>query len=136
MADDKIQDRMRGEEIRDDELSRLIACVRADADPALWTRVRARIEARERVRVSGWLAWWMRPVALRAALAAFVVAAGASTALLVTAPRTLPIGDSDADNLTDALVAEVGTGTGADSGAPVTPATVVPDVTSDSGGVQ
>ena len=47
----------------DDEiqLTRLLQAVRADADPALWTRVRARIEARR--RLPALLALAMRPAA-------------------------------------------------------------------------
>jgi hypothetical protein len=121
----------------DDELSRLLASVGADADPALWTRARARIEARERRAAGGWLVWWMRPAALGASLAVFAVAAITSLALLATAPSTLPVGD--ADNLTDALVADVSATTG-EAGAAVEPGAATPapaaagtSSTSDSG---
>ena len=119
----------------DDELSRLLASVGADADPVLWTRARARIEARERRGAGGWLVWWMRPAALGASLAVFAVAAATSLALLATTPSTLPVGD--ADNLTDALVADVSTTAGAArttaAGAAATPAPAAAGSTSDSG---
>jgi hypothetical protein len=103
----------------------------------VWTRARARIEARERRGAGGWLAGWMRPAALGASLAVFVVAAATSLALLATAPSTLPVGD--ADNLTDALVADVSTaaaagGTGAAE--TQTPAPTGTGTTSDSGGTR
>jgi len=87
----------------DERLARLLASVRADADPALWTRVRARIEARE--RQPRWQAWLMRPVALGAAFSMFAIAMTASLALVATAPRTITAGTTD--DLTDALVAEL-----------------------------
>lgn len=88
---------------QDERLSRLLASVRADAEPALWTRVRARIEAGE--RAPRWQTWAMRPAALGAAFSMLAVAVVASLALVATAPRTITAGA--ADDLTDALVAEL-----------------------------
>lgn len=62
-------------EDEDIRLTRMLGAVRADADPVLWTRVRARASAAP--RVPGVLAWAMRPAALAASLGLFL----ASTAL-------------------------------------------------------
>jgi hypothetical protein len=107
---------------RDDErLGRLLASVHAEADPALWTRTRARIEAQE--RRSGWLVWVMRPMALGAACALLVVSMVASLALVTTSPRTITAGSSE--DLTEALVAELGdVSVASGSVTPTTPATV------------
>ena len=89
---------------RDDEdpgLTRLLHAVRADADPALWTRVRARIEARQ--RVPALLAWAMRPAALAASLALLV--ASAALALMLSTRTSVAIGE-DYATLGDALLAE------------------------------
>jgi hypothetical protein len=114
---------------REDELSRLLASVHADADPTVWTRARARIEARERQRATGWLAWVMRPAALGASLAVFVAAVGTSMALLATAPQELAL--DQADDLTDALVSALSMTTETAAPAATSPAPV-----SDSGGVR
>ena len=89
---------------REDEdpgLSRLLRAVRADADPALWTRVRARIEARQRVPVL--FAWAMRPAALAASLALLVASTGLA---LVLAPGSTVTTGEDYTTLTEALLAE------------------------------
>lgn len=85
----------------DPTLARLLRAVRADADPALWTRVRARIEARR--RTPALLAWAMQPAALAASLALLV--ASASLALVLAPPSTVATGEGYA-TLTDALLAE------------------------------
>jgi hypothetical protein len=93
---------MNGDEL-DRELSRMIAAVKADAEPALLTRARARIEARV-----GWPAlvrWAMRPAALGASLALFLVSAGLSLALMATAPGS-EAGESG--TLMESLLAERG----------------------------
>ena len=91
---------MRDEGEEDIRLTRLLQAVRADADPALWTRVRARAIARP--RVPGVLAWAMRPAALAASLALLVV----STALaLVLATGTGVSTGEEYATLGDALVA-------------------------------
>jgi len=95
----------------DPRLTRLLAAVRADADPALWTRVRARLESRR--RLPALLAWAMRPAALAASVALLVVAAGVT--LMLGAPTPMLPSTSVAASLTtpeeeatlgDALVAE------------------------------
>src|SRR5262245_63226568 len=86
---------------QDPRLTRMLRAVRADADPALWTRVRARIEARP--RVPALFLWAMRPAALAASLA-LLVATGA-LALLLSTGASSSTGD-DYDTLADALVAE------------------------------
>ena len=93
----------RNEEREDERLSRLLATVRADAEPALWTRVRARIEATE--RVPRWEAWLMRPAALGASLALLVVAVAAAVVLMSETPRAA--GTAASEDLGDALVAEL-----------------------------
>jgi len=89
---------------RDDEdpgLTRMLRAVRAEADPALWTRVRARIEARRRVPAP--LAWAMRPTALAASLALLVASA---TLAFVLSTGSAVGTEEDYATLTEALVAE------------------------------
>jgi hypothetical protein len=115
--------------IRDDDLDKLLGAVRADAEPAVWARARARIEARR--GAGGWLAWAMRPAALGASLAVFVGALAVSAALVATAPRTLSDGSSE--NLTEALVADLsGPAAAGETPAPALP----PASTPDSGGTR
>jgi len=95
---------MRDEE-RDERIARLLGAVRAEAEPALWTRVCTRIEERERAQPRGWVAWLMRPAALGGSLAMLGIALIASAALVVTAPRSLST--TAAESLEDALVAEL-----------------------------
>lgn len=92
---------MRDETDEDIRLTRLLRTVRADADPALWTRVRARALARP--PVSGWLAWVMRPAALAASLALFL--ASAALALLLASGGSMSTDDEYA-TLGEALLAE------------------------------
>jgi hypothetical protein len=92
---------MRDETDEDLRLTRLLQAVRADADPVLWTRVRARALARP--RVSGLLAWAMRPAALAASLGLFL--ASASLALLLASGTTRSAGE-DYATLGEALLAE------------------------------
>ena len=120
---------MIGDDDRDSWITKRLRAVRADADPALWTRVRARIEARERARAAGWIGWLMRPAALGGSLALLAAVVLTSAALLITTPRTTTTGASTADSLEDALVAEVET-PAATIGAAHAPA---PHVTPDSG---
>jgi hypothetical protein len=130
--------------MRDDDLSRLLGAVRADAEPALWTRARARIEAGGRAGVRGWRAWVMRPAALGASLAVFAGAVAVSAALVSTAPRALT--DGSYDTLTEALVADLSGATTATVAAPATQApaaapasqapAAAPAATPDSGGAR
>ncbi len=85
----------------DIRLTRLLRAVRAEADPALWTRARARIESRP--RVPALLAWAMRPAALAASLA--LLLAAAALALLLASGGTLSGGEEYA-TLGEALLAE------------------------------
>ena len=86
---------------QDLRLTRLLRAVRADADPALWTRVRARIEARPRMPAV--LAWAMRPAALAASLA--MLLAASALALVLASGGTLE-GGEDYATLGEALMAE------------------------------
>ena len=89
---------------RDDEdpgLTRMLRAVRAEADPALWTRVRARIEARRRLPAP--LAWAMRPTALAASVGLLVASA---TLALVLSTGSPGAADEDYATLADALIAE------------------------------
>lgn len=87
---------------RDDEkLAQLLRAVRAETDPALWTRARARIESRQ---ASGLLAWLMRPAALAASMAVLVLSVGASAFLLSHTEPHLASTSSET-NLADALIA-------------------------------
>jgi hypothetical protein len=106
---------MRDEMDEDIRLTRLLQAVRADADPALWTRVRARALARP--PVSGLLAWAMRPAALAASLALFL--ASAALALLLASGTTVST-DEEYATLGEALLAE------RDAEAAALPATVPP----------
>jgi hypothetical protein len=87
--------------VRDDERPiELLRAVRAEADPALWTRVLARLEARH---ASGLLAWLMRPAALATSMAALVLSVGVSAFLVLhSAPRLTA--SSSETNLADALI--------------------------------
>lgn len=103
------------EDDEDIRLTRLLQAVRADADPVLWTRVRARAIARPRVP---WLlAWAMRPAALAASLVLFL--ASAALALVLASGTTVSTGEEYA-TLGDALLAE------RDAEAAVPPATTQP----------
>jgi hypothetical protein len=85
----------------DPRLTQLIAAVKADAEPALWTRVRARAEARP--ATTGLLAWIARPAALAASFALLLGTAG--IALTIGGTQTVASGDEYA-TLGEALVAE------------------------------
>lgn len=87
--------------VGDDELARLLAASQAEAEPALLTRVRARLAARE--RESGVLAWLGRPMALAASLAILLVAAGVG-AVLVSDLGTA--GQYQVTSLTEELLTE------------------------------
>lgn len=105
----------------DERLTELLRAVRAEPEPALWTRVRARIEAADEPR--GFLGWLMRPSALAASIAALALASALSVAMLRDLP---PAATSGATSLTDALLAVdtspvSGLEVGADAGTP-TPA--------------
>src|SRR5262245_54954860 len=87
---------------RDDQrLIPLLRAVQADADPALWTRVRARIESRPRVPTL--LLWAMRPAALAASLGLFLACAGLA---LVLATGRETGSSEDYATLSEALLAE------------------------------
>jgi len=118
---------MRFEESEDDlRLARLLRAVRADADPALWTRVRARIESR--ARVAGLLGWAMRPAALAASLALLIAAS--LVAVQIASDGTLS-GTEDYATLGEALIAE--RDAEASSPAPTTPARPPGGAVRDSG---
>ncbi len=85
----------------DPGLARLLRAVQADPDPALWTRVRARIAARP--RVPALLDWAMRPVALASSLALLLATAALALALMST--TRVSTGEEYA-TLGDALLAE------------------------------
>ena len=91
----------RDEDGEDVGLTRLLRATRADADPALWTRVRARIASRRRVPVL--LDWAMRPAALAASLGLFLASAGLT--LMLASGASDSSGD-DYATLGEALVAE------------------------------
>ncbi len=123
---------MRFEEGPEDErLARLLASVRADADPALWTRVRARVLAAE--RSPAWQAWLMRPAALGASVALLVVSMATAFALVAGTPSTTASGSED---LGDALVAELDQSFTETVAPGLVPATVESRAPRDSGGVR
>ena len=76
----------------------LLRAVRAEADPVLWTRARARIEQQ---RPSGFIAWLMRPAALAASMATLVLSVGLSAFLVL---HSEPRFSGSESNLSDALI--------------------------------
>ena len=92
---------MHDEDDEDIRLTRWLRAVSADADPALWTRVRARIGSR--ARLPWLLTWAMRPAALAASLALFL--ACAALALMLGSDPSVSSGEEYA-TLGEALVAE------------------------------
>lgn len=68
------------------KLSRMLAAVKAESEPALMTRARARIEAH--AGQPFFVRWAMRPAALGASMALFVASAGLSFALISSAPQS------------------------------------------------
>jgi len=111
----------------DVRIGRLLRAVRADADPALWTRVRARIEARR--SLPALLAFAMRPAALAASFALLV--ASASLAIVLGTGGTGTVGEGY-ESVADALLAERDA---AQTTAPATP--FKPDrAARDSGGAE
>ena len=117
---------MNGEEL-DRKLVRMLAAVGADADPALLTRARARIEARAAEPLV--VRWVMRPAALGASLALFVASAGLSLTLISSAPGSTT---SESATLMDSLLAERGIEAGSVLGTPATE----PGIAPDSGGTR
>ena len=109
----------------DDRLDALLSAVRAEPDPRMWTRVRARLAAeREEPR---WVAWLGRPVTLAASAAMLVVALGGSLLLQPAGGST-----ADATTLTDQLLAERGAASADELGGTAQ----APDAAGDSGGLQ
>jgi len=106
----------------DRTLSRMIAAVGADAQPALLTRARARIEAR--ARQPRFVRWAMRPAALGASVALFVASAGLSLALVSGAPGSAA---SQSSTLMESLLEERGIETGSVLGTPATDSGSAPD---------
>ena len=105
----------------DRTLSRMIAAVRADAEPALLTRARARIEAR--VRQPWFVRWAMRPAALGASVALFVASAGLSLALVSNAP----VSEASDSTLMESLLQERGIETSSPLVTPAIDSGVAPD---------
>jgi hypothetical protein len=114
---------MNGEDL-DRTLSRMLAAVGAEAEPALMTRARARIEARERRPFL--VRWAMRPAALGASFALFVASAGLSLALISNAPGS-ETGESA--TLIESLLAE----RGIEAASPLSPPATEPDSAPDRG---
>lgn len=116
-----VHDEEPGEDLR---LTRLLRAPRADAEPALWTRVRARIESRR--RMPRLLVWAMRPVALAASFGLFAVSAAVA---LAVAGRTPVASRVEYATLADALLAE----RDADLATPSTPGAPGDGAVRDSG---
>src|SRR5258705_11374833 len=91
-------------EDEDVRLTRLLGAVRADADPALWTRVRARALAGP--RVPGMLAWAMRPAALAASLGLFLASAALALVLASGSGASSAASGDEYATLGEARVAE------------------------------
>jgi len=110
----------------DEQLDALLSAVRAEPDPRVWARVRARLAAgREEPR---WVAWLGRPVTLAASAATLVIVLGGSL-LLFAGGSTV-----EATSLTDQLLAERGAASAAELSG--TAATETTDAVSDGGGLQ
>ena len=87
------------DDLVDDEdrrLAALLAAPQAEANPAVWARVRTRLAAesapRRARRFDGLLDWLTRPAALAAATAALVVSLGTGWSLIDTVTATDPTG--------------------------------------------
>ena len=108
-------------------VDRTLAAVRADADPAVWVRARARLEAEH--RAPGAFGWLARPQALAFSLALFAASVTVSWALV----SSHWAGDDEASLAAAAQVAF-----DAGSVESLLPATAesVPGVPSDSGVVR
>ncbi|HEY2954477.1 MAG TPA: hypothetical protein VGK89_04440 [Candidatus Eisenbacteria bacterium] len=111
----------------DRKLSRLLAAVGAEAEPALLTRARARIESRARQPLL--VRWAMRPAALGASMALLVASAGLSFALIAGAPRS---GSSESATLLESLLEERGIEDAITVAAPAAPS----GSAADSGGAR
>ena len=100
----------------DRRLAALLASVQAEANPAVWARVRTRLAAAgapatARTPLDGFLEWLTRPAALAAATASLVVALGTGFSLLgtITAQNAVTTESeqlvaSDATNLMESLL--------------------------------
>ena len=115
------------EEDLDRKLSRMLAAVGADAEPALLTRARARIESRAGQPLL--VRWAMRPAALGASVALFVASAGLSLALLSGASGS---GTGESATLMESLLEERGIEAPSTLGAPA----AEPGPEADSGGTR
>ena len=136
---------MNGFEDRDDDaedrlLSALLAAPRAEANPAVWARVRTRLAAAPVARPAGaldrLLDWLMRPAAVAAATAALVVALGAGWSVLDTLGIPATPGDSvaaatEATSLMESLLDPTASSAAAGEETPAGDATAAPG---DSGG--
>jgi hypothetical protein len=99
------------DEVEDDEdrrLSALLAAPQADANPAVWARVRTRLAPAPRASRSfdGFLEWLGRPAALAAATAALVVALGTGWSVMGTVaddPSGM-VASSEATSLVESLL--------------------------------
>jgi hypothetical protein len=114
----------------DRRLAALLSSVEAEANPAVWARVRTRLtaarapeRARAASRLDGFFDWLTRPVAMAAAAAALVVALGAGWTVLGSLSEQWNATSTsdefvatDATNLMESLLepgADEATGTGA-----------------------
>jgi hypothetical protein len=99
----------------DRRLAALLASVQAEANPAVWARVRTRLAAMDepataRTPLDGFLEWLTRPAALAAATASLVVALGAGWTVLgsLETPVATTAGEefvaADATNLMESLL--------------------------------
>ena len=87
----------------DERLAHWLRTTHAELDPALWTRVRARLETAGDRR--GWLAWLTRPAALATSIGALAVATSWSLLLVDGASREATLANETTTSLTDALLA-------------------------------
>jgi len=115
-----VNDSMQPNRCEDERLAALLAAVQAEANPAVWARVRTRLTAAGApaparsvvgARLDAFLDWLTRPAAMAAAAAALVVALGAGWTVIgsldtTTATTTTEeaLVASDATNLMESLL--------------------------------
>jgi hypothetical protein len=113
----------------DEGLRKLLGAVRAEPDPALWTRARAWIEQGERVRATGrptlW-DWMARPATVVVSLVVLLATAGAGYALR---DRLAEDGATTSASLVEWLLQE-----DSSAAAPTTPPAPASAAPRDSGG--
>ena len=109
----------------DRRLAGLLRTVQAEANPAVWTRARARLEIAPARRLDGFLDWLTRPIAMAAATAALIVSLGAGLQIIrplvdsnTTSPATESVASSEATSLIESLLESSPAASSTESSAP------------------